>query len=202
MLDKIKSFLKLQSIQDELLDNNLEEVYRLWTRQGGDTKDLTTFFIMNNIDPLNYMSFVYEAMYKNLNCKNLDLSQYSIDMIGSQAFENNTSLRNLNLGNVKYIGTVAFSGCTSLENFTITSSVDSIDEDAFSYCLLQELHIPKTVRRLGIKCFAHNPVRKVTTEHSMYDFKKVCNNAVDYVFFNCNNLDEIECSDGTITIHH
>lgn len=205
MYDKVKAFLRLDSMQDALADNNLEYVYTMWRRQGGNPKFLSTFFIQRNIMPLDYMAYVPEESFKGISISIIDLSDKNIEQIGSQAFEENYTLYNLNLGNVKYIGVAAFSGCTSLQKLNIPSSLDSIDDDAFSYCDLQELHIPKTVRRIGLKAFSHNnSLNKVTTEHTVEDFKNVCcgDKALDYVFFNCNYLDEVICSDGTITIHH
>ena len=200
----LKSFLKLKSIQEYLQDNDLESVYLLWRRQGGSNQLLTTFFLQNDINPLEYMSYIVDGMFKGIAFINsIDLSDTQIEQIDSLAFEDCLMLKDINLGNVKYIGIGAFSGCSSLYNITFPPSVDSIDEEAFSYSGLISIHIPNTVKRIGLKAFSHNKeLIKVTTDHTKEEFIKVCcgDDVLKHTFGNCTWLHKIICSDGELEV--
>lgn len=202
MFDEVKAFLKLSSIQELLAEENLEQIYTLWRRQGGVPKILTTFFIINDIEPLNYVSYVPEGCFSGMAIKEVDLSGKDIDMIGAGAFEDDEELINVDLGNVVYIGLGAFSGCSKLKHIDITPSVDSIDEGAFSNTSLDELHIPKTLRRIGLKAFCEiHTLSKVTTDCTIKEFNTVCTVPLKFIFYGDKHLKEIICADGTIQLN-
>ena len=202
MYDKVITFLKLQSVQELLEEDNLEQVYTLWRRQGGDAHLLTIFFIMKNIDPLQYMTYICEGMYKGLAIRTLDLSKYNINMIGANAFEDTTELSEINIGNVTYIGRSAFNGCVSLTNITLPPKLRSIDSEAFKYSRLSSIHIPKNVMKIDNDAFSYcNNLENVTTDHTIEVFERVCCDLpMEDIFFNCANLDYVECSDGRLRV--
>jgi hypothetical protein len=202
MLDKVRSFLKLQSIQELLAEDNIDEVYKLWDAHSGNGKYLTSFFLQNGIQPTDYLTHIPNRAYKGLMFPILDLTDTNVKTVGSQAFDDCTMLRELYLGNVRYIGVCSFSGCTSLTNVTFPQALDSIDEEAFQYCHLEKLHIPTTVKRIGMKCFAFNKyLKEVTTDHTVETFKRVCCDIpLKYIFFNCPFVTKVTCRDGEIEI--
>lgn len=202
MYDKVVAFLKLQSIQELMEEDNLEQVYTLWRRQGGDAHLLTTFFIMKNIDPLQYMTYVCEGMYKGVAIRTLDLSKYNINMIGANAFEDATELSEVNLGNVTYIGKSAFNGCVSLTDITLPSTLKNIDCEAFKHSRLSSIHIPKTVMKIGKDAFSYcRNLENVTTDYTVKVFERVCDDLpMEWVFFNSVNVDYIQCSDGRLLV--
>lgn len=201
MFDEVKAFLKLSSIQELLSDDDLQQIYRLWQRQGGVPKILTTFFIINNIEPLNYVLYVPEGCFSGMAIREVDLSDKNIDMIGAGAFEYDEELTDIDLGNVKYIGIGAFNSCSKLKHVTIPPSLDSIDEEAFSNTSIDELHIPKTLRRIGLKAFSEiDTLSKVTTDCTIKEFIHICTVPPKFIFYGDKNLKEIICIDGKLPL--
>ncbi len=71
-----------------------------------------------------------------------------VTAIASSAFENNTALAGVKLGeNIRTVGKRAFHGCTALESIEFSNGLEIIDEYAFYYCIsLEKLTLPETLK--------------------------------------------------------
>ena len=69
--------------------------------------------------------------------------------IGVAAFEENTDLENVsfNVG-LKRIGAEAFWGCSRLKSVELPEGLEEIGKYAFHGTAIEEVHIPKTVKKL------------------------------------------------------
>lgn len=74
--------------------------------------------------------------------------------IGVAAFEENNYLENVsfNVG-LKRIGPDAFWGCSRLKSVELPEGLEEIGEDAFHGTAIEEVHIPKTVKKLHPNAF-------------------------------------------------
>lgn len=109
----IKGFLQKQEIQNLLTEENLEEIYR--KIYFSDRRYLTEFFIINNINPLGYMTIVFSYMYERTDIKTITIPK-NITRINSSAFEECKSLTSITIPDtVRYIGEDAFYGCDKLK---------------------------------------------------------------------------------------
>ena len=87
---------------------------------------------------------------------------YSVTSIGDGAFNENTGLTSVKIGNlVTSIGEYAFNNCTGLTSVTIGNSVTSIGECAFYYCygLTGSLTIGSSVSSIGKNAFYNNGIK-------------------------------------------
>lgn len=98
----------------------------------GCTENLSEIIVPAEIDglPVKYISdnAFYGGMHWNLERVVLPRS---VESIGSWAFEDCESLREINIGNVSEIGERAFFGCSALEKMNIGKNTVSIGERAF-----------------------------------------------------------------------
>ncbi len=74
--------------------------------------------------------------------------------IGVAAFEENTDLENVsfNVG-LKRIGAEAFWGCSRLKSVELPEGLEEIGKYAFHGTAIEEVHIPKTVKKLHPNAF-------------------------------------------------
>ncbi len=75
----------------------------------------------------------------------------TVTTISASAFENSTSLVDIDLANVETIGYKAFSGCVALLNVIVPNSVTSMGESAFAGCSsLDAITIPFVGSKAGV----------------------------------------------------
>ena len=111
-----------------------------------------------------------------------------ITTIGSKAFQNCVSARNVSFPNtLTRIGRYAFSDCSRIESLDFPSALTRIDNDAFSNCSsLTELSIPHNIEYLGAWSFAGcRKLISVTLPETLTELK-------DGVFAGCRLLPAIE----------
>lgn len=84
-----------------------------------------------------------------------DGTKYKITSIGEKAFQNCSSLSEVNIPNtVTKIGKYAFDGCISLESIDIPNSVTEIANRAFRGCkFLISITVPKNLEKIGEEVF-------------------------------------------------
>lgn len=80
----------------------------------------------------------------------------SAAVIGTEAFMNDTALRNdLDLRGVKTMGDRAFSGCSSMTEILLGESLKTIGAEAFVSCeALEAMILPESTESLGEGCFS------------------------------------------------
>ena len=70
---EIKEFLQQPEVQHLLKENNLKGIYEMLSKIG--RMEITTFFLSNNINPLDYLTSIPHFMYYNVNVKNIVIPQ-------------------------------------------------------------------------------------------------------------------------------
>lgn len=85
----------------------------------------------------------------------MTIGQYTVQSIGSRAFEDNTGLKGVILPpSVTEIGSYAFSGCTSLSELTLAEGLLSIGAYAFEDCTsLISVSLPSSLTSLAGRAF-------------------------------------------------
>ena len=74
--------------------------------------------------------------------------------IGVAAFEENTDLENVSFHvGLKRIGAEAFWGCSRLKSVELPEGLEEIGKYAFHGTAIEEVHIPKTVKKLHPNAF-------------------------------------------------
>ena len=121
-MSDIKEFLRREDIQQLLQEENLDEIYRLSAYESHySASDLTTFFIDNKINFINYITRIYPFMFEFV-----DINVFEIP------------------SNIIEICEYGFSNCEKLERLKINNSVTKIGFDAFLDCInLNTIHLPK-----------------------------------------------------------
>lgn len=95
------------------------------------------------IKEVNFIGCIETRDYMFDNYLNLEIvkSDSNLNYIGAHTFENCTSLKNVEFDSLKNIRDYAFAGCTSLSDFTITSTLEIINQSAFLYSSIQNFNI-------------------------------------------------------------
>ena len=104
-----KEFLSQPMIQEYLAVDDLNTVYKMYYYTASN---LTSFFLKNNIQPLDYLDHVIYEMYYGLDVEEIIIPD-----------------------NITSIGTAAFENCLDLRRVYIPKSVTTIRESAFHGCL-------------------------------------------------------------------
>ena len=116
--------------------------------------------------------------------------------IGNSSFQNNTSVKTLDLGNVTSIGTYAFNNCTSLTGkLTIPDSISTIKNRAFGNCKsITEIKFSKNLDIINYETFSNcTSLKKITIPNNI---KTIDNRA----FYSCTGVTEIELGTGLIQL--
>lgn len=93
----------------------------------------------------------------------------TIKKVDNEAFVN-SGIKSIKMPYVEVIDNRAFYNCENLTNVEFGDKLTTIGEDAFTYCALTEVTIPKSVKRLGNQTemeegtFAYNRITKVVFE--------------------------------------
>lgn len=164
----LERFLRNPQIQELLEENNLDSVYWEYDNLGGDVSELTKFFIRNNIDLLNYLTFIPESAYYNTNVENIEIPS-----------------------NIKAIHINAFAECDSLKEVIIYDGLTAIEEFAFYDCEnLISIRLPETLQSIGRFAFQDN--YNLTRVHIPSKVSFIS----EYAFKGCNEL-IIQCEKGS-----
>lgn len=97
-----------------------------------------------------------------------DFLQTNLQTIGSEAFRNCTTLRQVHLPDtVETIGDYAFAGCRSLKTFTIPPNCRTIGGFAFDGCMtLNHIDIPESVVTVWEWAFRNTGIESATVHES------------------------------------
>ena len=176
----IKQFLQKPEIQDLLAAEDLDTIYEKFDIE--NRRYLTRFFLDNNIEPLNYMSKIFNQMYYKLDITSISIPNH-ITSIGNTAFAWCEGLTKATIGNnVTSIGGSAFWGCENLTSVTIGNNVTSIGWKVFYYCKnLKSITIPDSVISIDEEAFYG--CRSLTSVH-ITDLAAWCNINFDTIFSN------------------
>ena len=103
---------------------------------GGDSYQHYDYYVpqlLRKVSVTKDTDLVYGAFH---NCSMLDeiILNDNIISIGARAFENCSSITEINLPSITIISARAFQGCTSLESFSINPGVKTIGASAFKGC--------------------------------------------------------------------
>ncbi len=125
-------------------------------------------------------------------CESLEtvVLPYSIEIIGSKAFEFDSNLKSINLPDgLREIGNAAFAGCKHLEEITLPDSLEDISGNAFANCEnLKEIEIPAGIDTIRNGTFnGCTSLGKVTFPDSV---RKIERNA----FKGCSSLKSVSIS--------
>ncbi|MBR4313114.1 MAG: leucine-rich repeat protein, partial [Bacteroidaceae bacterium] len=107
--------------------------------------------------------------------------------IGSQVFENCSSLKYITLGDgVRALGNRMFKGCTSLQEIAIPDSVTLIGDYCFQDCSsLSEITLSQSVQRVGKYAFSGcSSLSEFVIPQSLFDIG-------NYAFNGCSSMSEI-----------
>ncbi len=136
-------------------------------------------------DSVVYQNTVYkvtaigeDANYRNDMVKTVVLGKY-VQVIDSCAFQGNRQLASINFpGTLKVIKGKSFEDCYALENVDLPEGLESIGTYAFYSAGLTKLHIPSTVKYIGVNsCRETTDLTSLTVAEGNPYFKAV-NNAV------------------------
>ena len=102
-------------------------------------------------DPAKVVKIPDEAF---VSCKNfdIDLSQFTnLQTIGNSAFNDDTSLKNIYIGNsITSIGNNAFSGCTGVNNLYYHAvNEPAIGKDAFKDVVIKKVELGKEIKKVS-----------------------------------------------------
>ncbi len=105
---------------------------------------------------------------------------YNVTRIGKQAFYGAQKLQHVTMSeSIKTIDSFAFMNCPQLTEVQIGESVDSILLDAFGFCKLQQLTIPKNVKYIAPLIVRNNPITSINVHPENTNYT-----SIDGVLFN------------------
>ena len=177
----LKRFLCNNEIQQLLEDNNLDDVYWEYANLGGDVSELTMFFIRNNIDLLNYLTFIPELAYWNTAVENIEIPS-NIKSIHKYAFGECDSLKEvITYDGLTAIEEFAFFGCENLISIKLPETLESIGKHAFrdNYNLTR-VYIPSKVSFIGAYAFKDCDELIIQCEKGSYAQRYADENNIEY----------------------
>lgn len=121
----IDEFFQQNDIKDAVLREDLDFIYKTFQEKYlGYTALLTLFFESKGIDPLEYVSVVYEGMYRGDHNIEEIIIPDGIQIIGVNSFRE-SGLWKLHVPHsVKSIGLNAFLDCITLEDILYDGTID------------------------------------------------------------------------------
>ena len=120
---------------------------------------------------------------------------YKVVGIGDEAFKNRKRPQSLTISDgIEYIGYQAFYKRfgSGIEKLFLPNTLKRIGSDAFCYCDIRTITVPKSLEECGSGVFAN--CEKLKTADVQCDFVPFA------MFWECKNLEEVTLSDKTITI--
>lgn len=131
------------------------------------------------------------AFYKD------SITSVSIDgmnvSIEPYAFSDCEKLQSVVLKNVVKIGACAFENCTTLKNIDFGGSLSSIDDGAFGYCYaLEQVNFPNSLLSVGEESFISTALKSVVIPKSVYEIGVTA-------FSDCMELSAISAEEGNST---
>ncbi len=129
------------------------------------------------------METVYWSAFEDTDIVTLDLGK-GVKEIHSSAFRY-TPVTSVTLpDSLTYLGSNAFYNCTSLKELTIGSGLIEISNSTFFGTGIETLSIPGNVQRIASGAFYATPISKLTLSEGL-------KNIGEYAFYNCNNLESV-----------
>ena len=181
----IKEFFRQEDIQEALSNNDLDYVY-------GENRDepqiITKFLLSAGIDPIDYITAIFEGMYENVSILSVSIPQI-ITHIERYGFAWCGDLVEINIPDtVVWIGKGAFEYCIGLENIVLPRGIDTIQEGTFRCCYnLKEVTISPGVTRIEEDAFREcKNLKKLVIPNTLkeisYDAFYLTNNYIKVVY--------------------
>ena len=160
------------------LPNTLGDIFT--THYSSDTYDENVYYIVNQNNTtyripttlkkitINGGTLASQAL-KDVKIENMVIN--NVDSVGSNAFENCSSLQTVSINGCKTIGDYAFKNCANLISITIDSSLEKINGFAFSGCTNLT-----TINYLGTTSQFDNLYLVSTWNRESYIERIVCSN--------------------------
>ena len=143
-------------IKDVVIDEDVERIeYEMFSY----CPSIEKIYIPDSINTICRRAFVH--------CAKLNDIRFSpnIDYIYEEAFAGCNSLTKINLPNkLTRLGEKAFFTCKNLKEVQLNEGLTSIGEFAFMGCAIEKLTIPSSLRYIGRKAFALNPIKEIVIE--------------------------------------
>ena len=175
------------------------------TSYNGETASLTIPKQINGVTvtTIEYMSFYETSVVditfeegsevKSIGDKAFILSSLqNITLPGSLVTIGGAAFADTNIGSiiipdsVTDIGAAAFSGCNKLSEVKLSTGIDAIKDDTFSYCsALKTIDIPDNVTKIGFEAFMFCDLNSIIISDSVVSIDK-------YAFFGNKNLTKVE----------
>lgn len=116
----------------------------------------------------------------------MSIEEY-VSAIGKNAFRNCTKLESVKLEsqNLTSIGETAFYNCSALKEIPLPSGLESIGEDAFSFCPIETITLPASVESISERAFYRcSKLREIQVEDGNKKYS-----AVDGVLFEFDSVE-------------
>ena len=145
MIYSVRQLLERDDVKAAIQGDNLDYVYQLCVDERFMTAILTNKLLANNINPLEYVSCVYENMYYSTNVKEVTIPS-TVAQIKKCAFQDCFNLDKLVIEKgLESIGGSTFDGCTNLSEIIYLGTMDEF----------------KSQVKVQITAFMHSSVKKI-----------------------------------------
>ena len=153
---EIKEYLNRPEIVNAVANEDLEYVYKELDRL--DRPALTSYLLELHIDPLEYVGYCCDSMYRNLSISKLETPP-GIKYIDNSAFSHCTKLKEVVLNeDLMYIESCAFNRCPNLVSVRLPASIYRLGDYVFEECInLKDINLEDTlIQVIGSSAFAGN----------------------------------------------
>ncbi len=115
--------------------------------------------------------------------------------IANSVFSYKTNITSVKLpSTLKKVGNYAFSGCSALESVDVNGAkLETLGNYAFGYTAISAFDMPETVTEIGDHAFTYSNISSIKIPQGVKELKYG-------TFFYCNNLTDLQLSEGLETI--